>query len=125
MFGKKKEKPLFDKEKIFRIVNSLITHQSSVLSVKYLHSHEKVVILYKDNVIELNGGEEKFIKYLDFKVTLSKKEYNEMYNRFMDEVKIRKEKLMIEKFEKLEHSLNPDSEQEHPLDDKIEPSTTE
>ena len=122
MFGKKKENPLFDKEKIIKIVKSLISHHNSVLSVKYLKSHEKVMILYKDNVIELNKGDEKFIKYLDFKVALSKKEYKELNDLFMDELKVRKEKVMLEKFEKLEQSLNLDNEPESPLADKIEPA---
>ncbi len=127
---REKAKPLFDKERVICIVKSLIMHRNSVLSVKYLKSHEKVMILYKDNVIELNGGEEKFIKYLDFNVPLSKREYKDIYKLFMDEVTKRKEKIMIEKFEKLEHSLNLDNEtssqqietSEPELNESIQPS---
>jgi hypothetical protein len=86
-----KEKGLIEKEKALLLVKHLISHCNSSLSIKYLHSHEKVAILYKDHVIELVGGEEKFIKYLEYKVPLSKKEYKEIYQLFMDEAKKRKE----------------------------------
>ena len=122
---REKAKPLFDKERVICIVKSLIMHRNSVLSVKNLKSHEKVMILYKDNVIELNGGEEKFIKYLDFNVPLSKREYKDLYKLFMDEVTRRKEKMMIEKFEKLEHSLNLDNDTNPQRDETSVPGLNE
>ncbi len=126
MSRKEKEKPLFDKDRVLCIVKSLITHRNSILSLKYLHSHEKAVILYKDNVVELHVGDGRSIKYLDFTVPLSKKEYKELYALFMDEVKKRKEKLMTERFDKLERSLDDSTnnpwgdEPKHLPDDKPE-----
>jgi hypothetical protein len=100
-----KEKVLLEKEKAVALVKNLISHCNSILNIKYLKSHEKVAILYKDHVIELIGGEEKFIKYLEYKVPLSKKEYKEIYHSFMDEVKKRKEDFTLKRFDELEHLL--------------------
>lgn len=119
MFGKKKEKPLYDKDKVVRIVKNLIIHRNSVLIDKYLESYDKLVIRYKGDQVELHK-DTKSITYLNINVSLSKKEYNELNHSFLDEVIKRKEAKTLEKLDKLEHSLNLDNKQELPLSDKTE-----
>ena len=101
----KKKQELIDKERIISIVKCLITHINSVLSTKYLHSHEKVAILYKDHVIEINGGEVKSVKYLDNVIPISKKEHKELHNMFMNESKKRKEEIASKKFDDLSKEI--------------------
>jgi hypothetical protein len=119
MFGKKKEKPLYDKDKVVRIVKNLIIHRNSVLIDKYLESYDKLVIRYKGDQVELHK-DTKSITYLNINVSLSKKEYNELNHSFLYEVIKRKEAKTLEKLDKLEHSLNLDNKQELPLSDKTE-----
>lgn len=92
-----------EKEKALRIAKNLIAHNNSVLNTKYFKSHEKVAIIYKEHVIELLGGEEKTIKYMDFKIPLSRKEYKEMYNLFMKEVMVRRRNATLKNFYNLEN----------------------
>jgi hypothetical protein len=94
-----------EKEKAIMITKILIDNEDSYLDTKYAKSHEKVAIKYKDHVVELIGGEEKTIKYLDLKVKLSKKEYKELYNQFMDVFKKRKSDYAQKKFDDLEHTI--------------------
>jgi hypothetical protein len=108
MFGKKKEKPLYDKDKVVRIVKNLIIHRNSVLIDKYLESYDKLVIRYKGDQVELHK-DTKSITYLNINVSLSKKEYNELNHSFLYEVIKRKEAKTLEKLDKLEHSLNLDN----------------
>ena len=117
MFGKKKETPLYDKDKVVRIVKNLITHRNSVLIEKYLESYDKLVILYRGDQVELHK-DTKTITYLDINVSLSKKEYKELHQSFISEVIKRKERLTLEKFDKLERSL--DDSPKNPCDDKPE-----
>jgi hypothetical protein len=133
MSRKEKETPLYDKDKVIRIVKNLITHRNSNLIVKYLEAYDKAVILYKEDQIELHK-DNKSITYLDISVSLKRREFKEIYRLFMDEVKKRKEAKTLEKFHKLELSLddnpkNPcgdkpkyplDKDQEHLLNDKSE-----
>lgn len=119
MSRKEKENHLYEKDKVIRIVKSLIIHRNSVLSVKYFQSHDKVVIFYKEDAIELHK-DTKSITYLDIIIPLSKREYKELYRLFMDEVKKRYEAKTLEKFDKLARSLDDESEQQP--DDKPEQS---
>ena len=93
---------MIDKEKALRLTKGLIIHNNSVLSTKYFKSHEKVAIIYKEHVIELLGGDSKSIKYMDFNIPLSKKEYKEIYMKFMKEVKERKQNSSLKNFNELE-----------------------
>jgi hypothetical protein len=102
---KKEKEPLFDKNSVIRVVKSLIDNTNSVLVVKYLESYDKLVILYKGDHIEVHK-DTKTITYLDATIPLKRKEYNEIYRLFMNEVKRRKEIKTLEKFHKLEDSLD-------------------
>ncbi|MGD0710135.1 MAG: hypothetical protein ABR968_03065 [Bacteroidales bacterium] len=125
MSRKEKENQLYDEDKVIRIVKNLITHRNSNLIVKYLEAYDKVVILYKEDQIELHQ-DNKSITYLDITVSLKKREFKELYRLFMDEVKKRREAKTLEKFHKLELLLvdspqNPKVDKpEHPLVDKPE-----
>jgi hypothetical protein len=109
MRRREKEIQLYDKDKVIRVVKSLIIHRNSVLIEKYLESYDKLVILYRGNQVEMHK-DTRSITYLDLIVPLSKKEYKEMYRLFMDEMKKRKVAKTIEKFHKLELSLDDDTE---------------
>lgn len=117
MSRKEKENPFYDKDKVIRIVKSLIIHRNSVLIVKYLEAYDKAVILYKEDQVELHK-DNKTITYLDLTVALKRREFKEIYRLFMDEVKRRKAEKTLEKFNKLEHSL--DDRPENPWGDKPE-----
>ena len=96
---------MLDKDKAIKIAATLIHHPQSILNTKYSKSHEKVAIIYKEHIIELLSGDEKFIKYCEVKLPLSKKEYKELYDLFSLEVKSRKEASDSKKFEELENDL--------------------
>lgn len=95
-----------EKEKAIRILKALVKKEDSILSTKYLNSHKKVAVIYGKYIIEIFGDEEKYIKYLDAKVPLSKKEYKELYAFFDEELKSRKEALVAKKFSELENDIN-------------------
>jgi len=94
---------LEEKEKALQIIKNLIGNTTAVLSTKYLKSHEKVAILYKDHLVELYGGDEKYIKYMAFDIPLSTKEHKEVYRLFMDEVKKRNEDISSKKLDEFKH----------------------
>ena len=93
-----------EKEKAIIITRILIDNEESFLDTKYAKSHEKVAVMYKGHVVELVGGESKSIKYLDLKVSLSKKEYKELYIHFMEVAKKRQEENTLKKFNDLENT---------------------
>lgn len=90
-----------EKEKAIAVLRSMIDNPDSCLDTKYSKSHEKVAVIYKDHVIELIGGDHKAIKYLDLKVEISKKEYKELYDHFMEVINKRKEEVTLRKFNEL------------------------
>jgi len=94
------------KEKAIQILESLVNNPKAVLSTKYLKSHEKFAILYRDHVIEVHGGEEKYIKYMTINIPLTPKEHKKISRLFLDEVKRRKEDITLKKFDEFEHLIN-------------------
>jgi hypothetical protein len=96
---------MIEKEKALKVAMSLIEFQDSTLDTKYSHSHEKVAVIYKEHTIELIGGDEKFITYLDVKIPLTGNEYKQVYKCFSEELKKRKANSTIEKFNTLEQTL--------------------
>ena len=63
---------MIDKEKAIKIVKLLINNENSELDTKYLKSHEKIAIIYKNQTIEILGGDLKSIKYLSNTIPLKK-----------------------------------------------------
>ncbi|MFA4852070.1 MAG: hypothetical protein WC868_05915 [Bacteroidales bacterium] len=94
---------MIEKEKALRITKNLIEFKESVLDTKYLKSHEKVAVIHKEHVIELIGGENRSLKYLGLDIPLSKSEYKEVYDLFINEIKKRKVNSASEKFHELEN----------------------
>jgi len=94
------------KEKAIQILESLVNNPKAILSTKYLKSHEKIAILYKEHVIEVHGGEEKYIKYMTINIPLTPKEHKKVYSLFMEEVKRRKEDITLKKFDEFEQLIN-------------------
>jgi len=97
---------MIEKEKVLSIVKKLIESDLSKFDVKYLKSHEKVAILYKDHVVEIIGGDEKFIIYLNLKIPLKNREHKELHKKFMEQYKKRKENITLNKFTLLEKSID-------------------
>lgn len=94
-----------DKEKIFRIVDLLIGNPQSKLDTKYLKSHEKVAIFYKDHIIEIIGGENISLRYLGLSLPLKKKEHKRIFKRFMAEFKKGAEETNLRNIKKFEELL--------------------
>ncbi|NTW31545.1 MAG: hypothetical protein HGB12_02790 [Bacteroidetes bacterium] len=99
---------MIEKDKAIRMTKNLIELKDSVLDAKFSKSHEKIAIGYKEHIIELVGGEEKYIKYLEIKIPVSKSEYKEIYNLFMDEFDKRKGDSALDKFHLLEKTIEQD-----------------
>jgi hypothetical protein len=95
---------MIEKEKALKVTQSLIELGCSTLDTKYLESHDKVAIKFKEHVIELVGGDHKYIKYLDEQIPLSNSEYKQVYNCFTTELKKRRAKTS-EKFNSLVYSI--------------------
>ena len=96
---------MIEKEKAMQVAKNLIEFAGSTLDTKYSHSHDKVAIIYKEHTIELVGGEEKFLKYLDVKIPLSGTEYKLIHTCFNEEMKKRKANSSSAKFHDLEETL--------------------
>lgn len=95
---------MIEKEKALQVTKSLIEYEGSILDTKYSDSHHKVAIKYKEHLIEINGGEGKYIKYLDERIPLSNNEYKEIYSVFCEELAKRKARTS-EKFNNLAKML--------------------
>ena len=96
---------MIEKEKAIRITKSLIELKGSVLDAKFSKSHEKIAIGYKEHIIELIGGGEKFIKYLEIKIPISNSEHKQIYKLFMAELNKRKGNASLDKFHLLEKTI--------------------
>ena len=96
---------MIEKEKALSVVKSLIELPGSTLDTKYSHSHEKVAVIYKEHTIQISGGDEKFLEYIDIKIPLSNNEYKAVYTCFNEELKKRKTNATVEKFHSLEQTL--------------------
>jgi len=101
----KKEQVAIDKVKALNVVKNLIDKKNVCLNTKYLKSHEKVAIIYNEHIIEINGGDEKFIKYMAIKVPISSKEHKEILHLFLSEVKKRNEELSLKKLDEFRHLM--------------------
>lgn len=97
---------MIEKGKALEVAKNLIKFSGSVLDTKYSHSHEKVAVIYREHTIQLVGGDEKFLKYLDVKIPLSGGEYKEVFTCFKEELDKRKANSSVEKFNELEQMLN-------------------
>jgi hypothetical protein len=95
---------MIEKEKVLKVAQNMIELGCSALDTKYLESHSKVAIKYKEHVIELVGGDHKYIKYLDEQIPLSNSEYKQVYTCFSEELKKRRAKT-TEKFNNLAKSI--------------------
>lgn len=95
---------MIEKEKAMQVTKSLIEFEGSVLDTKYSESHHKVAIKYKEHLIEINGGETKYIKYLNERIALTNAEYKEIYAIFCEELAKRRERT-TEKFNDLAKML--------------------
>jgi len=102
MSGKNEKAPI-DKVKAINVIKNLISKKDACLNTKYLKSHEKIAIFYNSHIIEINGGEEKFIKYMSFTIPLSSKEHKEILGLFVTEVKKRNEEISLKKLEDFRH----------------------
>jgi len=100
---------MIEKEKALKVAQSLIALECSTLDTKYLDSHEKVAIKFREHVIELVGGDHKYIKYLDEQIPLSNNEYKQVFTCFTDELKKRKAKT-VEKFNNLIESIKQEKQ---------------
>jgi hypothetical protein len=91
----------FEKEKVLTALKSLIHNTNATLNTKYLKSHSKVAIFYQDHIIELHGGEEKFVKYMSLKVPITPSEHKEILAQFLNEEKRRAEDSSLKKLDQL------------------------
>lgn len=91
---------MIEKEKALQVTKSLIEFEGSILDTKYSESHHKVAIKYKEHLIEINGSENKYIKYLDEKIPLSASEHKQIYSCFCEELAKRRART-TEKFNNL------------------------
>jgi hypothetical protein len=96
---------MIEKDKALQVAKSLIEFEDSILDTKYSESHQKVAIKYKDHLIEIIGGDNRFIKYLNEKIPLSANEYKQIYSCFCEELTKRREKT-AEKFSDLEKLIS-------------------
>jgi len=101
-----KNEDIEKKERIIELIKKVINQPCSTLDTKFEHSHDKVSVVYKKHRVEIVGGEEKFIKFVDTKIILKKKEYKSIMDSFNNELKIRKDKKNADKFNDLEKDLN-------------------
>jgi hypothetical protein len=97
---------MIEQERALRITKSLIENKKAFLDTKFAESHEKVAIFYKDHCLELKGGDKKVIKYSGLEVPLTKTQYKDILNLFMEEVKRRKHDAALEKFHDLEELVD-------------------
>jgi hypothetical protein len=91
---------MIEKEKALQVTKSLIEFEGSILDTKYSDSHHKVAIKYKEHLIEINGGDTKYIKYLDEKIPLTPAEHKQIYSVFSEELTRRRART-TEKFNDL------------------------
>ena len=100
-----KEKALLEKEKAIEVIKSLLTNTCTTLNTKYLKSHSKVALFFKDHIFEIDGEEEKFIRYMSLKIPISSKEYKELLAMFMNEVQRRAQDTSLKKLDELQHLI--------------------
>jgi hypothetical protein len=95
---------MIEKEKALQVTKAMIECEGSILDTKYSESHHKVAIKYKEHLIEICGGEVKFLRYLDEKIPLTANEHKQIYSVFCEELAKRRART-TEKFNNLEKML--------------------
>lgn len=100
-----KEKALLEKEKAIEVIKSLLTNACTTLNTKYLKSHSKVALFFKDHIFEIDGEEEKFIRYMSLKIPITSKEYKELLALFMNEAQRRAQDTSLKKLDELQHLI--------------------
>lgn len=103
---------MIEKEKALLVTRSMIECEGSILDTRYATSHHKVAVKLKDHLIEINGGDIKFLKYLDEKIPLSASEHKQIYSVFCEELDKRRAKTS-EKFDDLERLLNTEKSKKY------------
>jgi len=100
-----KERTTLEKEKVIEVIKNLLANPCTTLNTKYLRSHSKVALFFKDHVFEIHGEAEKFISYMSLKIPVSAKEYKELLALFMNEVNKRAEDTSLKKLEELRNLM--------------------
>jgi len=90
-----------EKEMVLETIKNLMGNPCATLNTKFLNSHSKVALIFQDHIFEIHGDEEKFIKYLSLKISLTAKEHKELLALFMNEVQRRAEDTSMKKLEEL------------------------
>lgn len=99
---------MIEKEKALQVTKSILEFEGSILDTKYSESHHKVAIKYKDHLIEINGGDTKYLKYLDEKIPLTAAEHKQIYSIFCEELAKRRAKTS-EKFNDLAKMIDAET----------------
>jgi hypothetical protein len=97
---------MIEQERALRITKSLIENKYAALDTKFFESHHKVAIFYKDHCLEIKGDDKKVIKYSGLEVPITKTQYKDIMNLFMEEIKRRKHDAALEKFNDLEELVD-------------------